>query len=194
MLFVGPARGHFFANEADGDDGKEVDVVRGRPADNGRRAFLSPVAPSWARIVGMPEEWCDVAVAATASVGRDVSHDEKFRRAAALLDRIAGARVVVTSRLHTALPAMAMGVPCMFVLRDDVARTGPSDSLSDQGHDCTRHDPRFGGLLDRMRCIEFSELVRGLPASQWAALAASPPESRPDFVAGMEARVREFVG
>lgn len=46
-----------------------------------------------------------------------------------LLNLYAGARFVVTGRLHCALPCVAMGVPVLYLIR-------------------SRDDPRFGGLLD----------------------------------------------
>lgn len=42
-------------------------------------------------------------------------HDARMARAQALLDLYARARAVVTSRLHCALPCLAMGTPVLFV-------------------------------------------------------------------------------
>jgi polysaccharide pyruvyl transferase WcaK-like protein len=64
--------------------------------------------------------------------------EQRFQRAEALLERYARARLVITSRLHGALPCLALGTPVIFVHRD-------LDS------------PRFSGLLDYLRAYSVEE-------------------------------------
>jgi hypothetical protein len=57
-----------------------------------------------------------------------LTHAQKMKMARAHLDRIAQARLVITSRLHTALPCLAFGTPVVFL----------TENLQ---------DVRFGGLV-----------------------------------------------
>jgi len=61
-------------------------------------------------------------------------HDYRAQRASELLQTYARARLVLTSRLHCALPCLALGTPVIF-LRED-AKT----------------NPRFAGLAELLRC------------------------------------------
>ncbi len=55
----------------------------------------------------------------------DSSHQQRFEQAKALLETYANAELVITSRLHCALPCLAMGTPVIFI--------GPYDSCRFQG-------------------------------------------------------------
>ncbi|MCV5533989.1 polysaccharide pyruvyl transferase family protein, partial [Escherichia coli] len=44
-----------------------------------------------------------------------ISAEVGFQKADAYLKRLSAARFVVTSRIHTALPCLAMGTPVIFV-------------------------------------------------------------------------------
>ena len=193
VLFVDPFRGHF------------CDAWLGVEGPTGTSLGRQPVADGdglvqeirdqkrLARIAGMPEAWCDDARLASALTRRDASHDVKFEQAAALLEQFAAARLIVTSRLHAALPATAMGVPCLFVLKDEATRPEPASVLSDHGHDCTRRDPRFPGLIDQLQQVTFSQLLDGLPVAQWEKLAAESPSHDPAVVSALSTRVRDFL-
>jgi hypothetical protein len=62
------------------------------------------------------------------------SHDEKMRMAQSLLDRLAQAKLVITSRLHTVLPCIAYNTPVVFL----------HENLN---------DVRFTGLLEYIPCL-----------------------------------------
>ena len=62
--------------------------------------------------------------------GRGDSYSWKFRRAKELLILYAKAKLVITTRLHCALPCRAMGIPVLFL------------------HKNYKSDPRFDGLRD----------------------------------------------
>jgi len=55
-----------------------------------------------------------------------------------LLERYSKAHLVITSRIHAALPAMALGTPVLFI---------------DVGYDNIPQRTRFGGLIDLMQTI-----------------------------------------
>lgn len=74
---------------------------------------------------------------------------QKFRRAESCLARYAGARLVITSRIHCALPCLAMGTPVVFL--------NAFDSFVDT---C-----RFDGLLDLFNRIDFDP--DGLPKANF---------------------------
>ena len=71
------------------------------------------------------------------------------------LDQIAASRLVVTSRLHAALPAVAMGVPVVFA---------PPN----------QDDPRFAGLLDFLPVVVSPGLVTSLPTSLFEGELPAP--------------------
>lgn len=193
VLFVDPFREHFCDTwrGAEGRERSNDGHISGDDAAERLRSIRDP--KRLARIAGMPEAWCDEARLASALTCRDTSHDVKFEQAAALLDRFAAARLIVTSRLHAALPATAMGVPCLFVLKDDATEREASIPLSDHGHDCTRRDPRFSGLIEHLRQRTFSQLLDGSSAEGWEQLAAQSPNHDPAVVEDLTTRVREFL-
>lgn len=78
-----------------------VDVL-----EEDRRALLSDVSPVWEHA----SHWMD----------SDIASDPKRRQAAirAAVDRLSRARVVATTRLHAALPALAAGRKVIFLRRE----------------------------------------------------------------------------
>ena len=66
------------------------------------------------------------------------SHDEKFDAARRLLVKYANARLVITSRIHCALPCLAMGVPVIFLN----SFTRPIDTC------------RFEGIIDLFNRVD----------------------------------------
>lgn len=77
---------------------------------------------------------------------------QKFHRAEACLARYAHARLVITSRIHCALPCLAMGTPVVFL--------NAFDSIVDT---C-----RFDGLLDLFNRIDFD--LDGVPKANFGAI------------------------
>lgn len=65
------------------------------------------------------------------SLGHKLNNEEKFKEAQKLLDKIAQAKCVITSRLHTALPCLAFGTPVIFLTDDkkDVRFEGYHDFI-----------------------------------------------------------------
>ncbi len=90
------------------------------------------------------------------------------------LEQIASAQLVVTSRLHVALPAAALGTPVLFVPRDI-------------------DDPRFEGLKELVNTISPSDLI-----SHFEDYVAHPP-GLPDpkrllaLQNDLRKRVQEFI-
>ncbi|HEY0092602.1 MAG TPA: polysaccharide pyruvyl transferase family protein, partial [Flavobacterium sp.] len=66
------------------------------------------------------------------------SHEEKFAMAEDLLNKYARAKLVITSRIHCALPCLAMGTPVIFV----------------NGFDSFVDSCRFDGILDLFNRID----------------------------------------
>lgn len=79
---------------------------------------------------------------------------KKFQRAEKLLKRYSMAKLVITSRLHCALPCLAFGTPVIFV----------SKSLN---------DPRFRGYLDYLRSYSVEEFKRKVREIDWE----NPPKN-----------------
>ena len=82
----------------------------------------------------------------------DGSHDTldgvlRFQSAFNLLKTYSRARVIVTSRLHTALPAASMGIPVVLVLSDSMpGGGGASDGMQ-----------RFAGLTETVHWVRISK-------------------------------------
>ena len=66
----------------------------------------------------------------------------RFRQASSLLRLYASARLVVTTRMHCALPCLAFGTPVIFIRE-------------------TFDDPRFGGLVELLSCAALPDLRSG---------------------------------
>lgn len=191
VLLVDPFRGHFFRTLPPAlADSADVQRLR----QEAGTASTDLVDTLLTRMSGLPEAWRRGVGHRTALVSRELAPRERFRAAEAMLDELAAARLVVSSRLHAILPAMAMGTPCVFVLKDEGPEAHGRDELSDRGHDCTRLDPRFPGLLEQTRHVTLSQLLAGLPAEAWTRMVEEPLPLRKDLIAGLERRVADFLG
>lgn len=67
-----------------------------------------------------------------------ISHEERIKTAEDILDQYAKAKVVITSRIHTALPCLGMGTPVIFL---------------DVGYTLKNRRNRFDGLIDNMTIV-----------------------------------------
>lgn len=76
------------------------------------------------------------------------SDSKKFRQAEELLLRYSRAKLVVTSRLHCALPCLAFGTPVIFVHRN-------------------LDDPRFGGILEYLRSYSVKDFIGKMSEIEW---------------------------
>lgn len=83
---------------------------------------------------------------------------QRFKEAEALLARYAQAKLVITSRLHCALPCLAFGTPVIFVNKD-------------------LKDPRFTGFLEYMRSYSPDEFKY-----QIKDMAVQSPEPNPKSI------------
>lgn len=93
---------------------------------------------------------------------------ENFRIAQCLLDKYSQAKLVVTSRLHCALPCVAFGTPVIFI----------SKNLK---------DPRFGGLISLMEHYSSEEVGKENIDIDWDS-----PESNPvniDWIRNMQSAI-----
>ena len=69
-----------------------------------------------------------------------VDSEERFETAQHFLDELAQAKLVITSRIHTALPCLAFGTPVVFI----------NSGFEDQN--------RLNGLIDFMNQINPNEI------------------------------------
>src|SRR5690554_3841176 len=67
------------------------------------------------------------------------SEQERFDYADHLLKEYSTASLVITSRLHAALPCVAIGVPTIFIYGEDIPRSAG----------------RFDGLLEHVNCLQY---------------------------------------
>ncbi len=71
----------------------------------------------------------------------NISYEERISKAEELLKKYATARLVVTSRLHTALPCLAFGTPVLFVTENP-------------------DDERFSGLLELLNVLSLTDIEK----------------------------------
>jgi hypothetical protein len=91
----------------------------------------------------VPEQYRDQVEVIYQRGSAEGSREERFQIAEELLDKYAKAKLVITSRIHCALPCLAMGVPVYFVN----AGYGSLFSFGTLGD-------RFEGIIDQFRVIE----------------------------------------
>jgi hypothetical protein len=89
----------------------------------------------------IPETVIQQGVAINHYVDKNQGVDELYNIAKGLLKRYARAKVVVTSRIHCALPCLALRTPVLFVL----------DGLEDE----SQHMSRFRGILNHINILTF---------------------------------------
>lgn len=70
--------------------------------------------------------------------GKDVSYEQRFKLADELLEKYSTAKLVITSRIHCALPCLAMGTPVIYV----------------NGFDSFADTCRFEGILDLFNRVD----------------------------------------
>lgn len=97
---------------------------------------------------------------------------ERFEKAQEQLAVIAQARLVITSRIHTALPAVAMGTPVLF-LTDGLEHPNQSSRLE--------------GLSQFFTCINSNQLK----TIDWETL--ENPQNPEPYVAKMKEKVNQFL-
>ena len=109
----------------------------------------------------------------THSTRGEQDSDKRFARAQELIATYARASCVVTSRLHCALPSLAIGTPVLFVAR-------------------THDQYRFSGLQQFVHNCDPDDLLSG----RFAYDVDSPPQNKTDHLfyrAALEKSVKEFV-
>lgn len=117
----------------------------------------------------VPREILEQAVYLTQNVeASDKRHHRwKLSRAHERLLRLASAKLVITNRLHVALPCLAFGTPCILM------------------HENARNDPR---LRDYVQWLHFSSTAEPLEGFNWFQPVAKPI---PDWVAPQRSRILE---
>lgn len=100
----------------------------------------------------------------------DVSWDDRFRAVEALLMDYQNAKLVVTSRLHCALPCLAMGVPVLLVSRKE-------------------NDDRMTPYRSWLHRVSPDDFLSGNTAYDFA----SPPPNPTDYLEARENLIREIT-
>ena len=117
--------------------------------------------------------------------GRSQSGSTRFSLAYSLLERYAQAKVVVTTRLHVALPCVAMGTPVIFFNLKTL-------------HSATRNEqsPRLSGLTGLFHHIDTYNMTLGqvkvtLEQFNWEN---PPPNPNPNLVQNLTRTARTILG
>lgn len=110
------------------------------------------------------------------------SDEEKFGIAESLLRRYAKAKLVITSRIHCALPCLALGTPVIFL-----------DAFENKVDTC-----RFDGIADLFNIVKFHKDGRitnnfGLEGKIEEGMKVSNPESYKALAEKLKASCADFV-
>ena len=103
----------------------------------------------------------------------DMSADFKRKKAREVLKTYAAAKLVVTTRLHCALPCLAMGTPVIFIIN-------------------SRKGPRFDGLAQYTHNYTYQEVMEGKFDIDWENPRPNPTEHLP-VAEKLRERVKEFI-
>jgi hypothetical protein len=141
----------------------------------------------------LPKEVLNTASFLIQDAPRHSSEELKFEMAEALLERYARAKLVVTSRIHCALPCLAMGTPVLFI-------NGDLDQLTDT--------TRFKGVTEYLNVFNAGDIISEYPGALGSILKNKPfsnptgmdwnnppvnPERHLDIVAKLRRTCDEFI-
>lgn len=102
----------------------------------------------------------------------NTSHQERFRAAQQLIDTYSGAELVLTSRIHAALPCLALGTPVILIVN--------------------KRDPdRYEGLEDLFNHIYLYENIISILTNQNGAVVN--PDNYLRFASLLENKCKEFM-
>lgn len=101
----------------------------------------------------------------------DISIQERLKAAESLLRLYQSAKCVVTSRLHCALPCLALKTPVLVEYRDDFK-------------------DRFAGLSNLLRLTSAEEICKG----KWDAFFRSPEKNKTFYLALRESLIEQCCG
>lgn len=93
-------------------------------------------------------------------LGKIKSREKAFKQAVSLLETYAGAKLVLTSRLHAALPCLAFDTPVIFI------------------HSAFK-DPRFEGWFPYLRHVSLEDLGSGKEKILWRNPLPNPRDISP---------------
>lgn len=139
-----------------------------------------------------PKKILQDAIFLTQDAPKGLSEDHKIEMAHELLERYARAKMVITSRIHCALPCLALGTPVLFI-----------DGDLQHATDTTR----FKGITDYLNVFNASELIKNYPGalkglntssfSNPSAYNWSEPKANPklhlEIVANLKQRCENFI-
>ncbi len=101
------------------------------------------------------------------------NYQEKFNRAEKLLEEYERAKLVITTRIHVALPCLAIGTPVIFIVKD-------------------KEDPRFEGIMDLFNCYESNIFIDKNFKIKWKDIKENP-EKHLKLKKELEKRCKEFI-
>ncbi len=140
-----------------------------------------------------PENLLGKAIILNQDTDKKSNEEERFLQAEKLLERYARAKLVVTSRIHCALPCLALGTPVIFI-------NGDLEQLTDT--------TRFHGVLEYLNVYSTDALQKNYPGalagffdkdsySNPLGIAWENPPANPqkhlEVVEKLKKRCREFI-
>ena len=103
---------------------------------------------------------------------KEYDEKERIEKAKLQLKNIASAKLVITSRIHTALPAVAFGTPVLFL----------SDGLE---------HPNQKSRLDGME--QFFPIINSKDLREWETKFPTPFKTHLPFVKNIEKQIKDFL-
>jgi len=157
------------------------------------RDFSGWLKKHWLMKKMFPEDVLKKAIFLKQDAAKHSSEEQRFADAEKLLERYARAKMVVTSRIHCALPCLALGTPVIFI-------NGDLENLTDT--------TRFHGVLEYLNVFATDDLQKSYPGTigalfqkpvsmnpfniDWENPPANP-QKHLEIVERLKARCREFV-
>lgn len=147
-----------------------------------------------ARLV--PANVAATAAHVTHEIERDMPAQDRYDGAEKLLNRYANAKLVVTCRIHCALPCLAFGTPVLFIIPrrgSDMMLGGLVGKIRWWLKRNRLSDKRFPGLVDLMHAHRIQDIESGTPIP--FDFRNPPPNPTPidDIRDPLRARVESFI-
>ncbi len=144
----------------------------------------------------IPEDVAATAKHVTHEISGDMPAEERYAGAEKFLDLYANAKLVVTCRIHCALPCLAFGTPVLFIIPrrgSDMMLGGLVGKIRWWLKKNQLSDKRFPGLVDLMHSRRIQDVEAGKPLGFDFHQPPANPKSIDEIRNPLRARVERFI-
>ena len=143
-----------------------------------------------------PKNQLESAEHVTHEIAPDIPQEERLTLAQDLLKKYASASLVITSRIHCALPCLAFGTPVLFIeprKASDYFYGGLVGKVRDFMQRIRFRDPRYSGIVNHMHSIKVLSLEKGISPEYDFLNPLSNPDKIEDLKERLRTNCREFL-